>query len=124
MLTGFGYRGVPMTVCLDVNSGSRAMIHVVSPFGQDLGYSTSNDMIPNGRLAGHRSMVDIKRERLDTSNEHTAVSRFLSEGRGNNVMPTGSRSIGAPADLLYSQDGVLPNYESLSIRRYSDVPYQ
>ena len=114
-----------MTVCLDANSGSRAMMHV-SPFGQDLGHSTSNDMIspfPNVRLAGHRSMMDIKRERLDTSNEHIAVSRFLSEARGNtNVLPTGSRSIGAPADLLYSQDGVPPNYESLSIRQYSDVP--
>ena len=125
VLPGFGYREVPITVCLDANSGSRAMMHV-SPFGQDLGHSTSNDMIspfPNVRLAGHRSMMDIKRERLDTSNEHIAVSRFLSEARGNtNVLPTGSRSIGAPADLLYSQDGVPPNYESLSIRQYSDVP--
>jgi hypothetical protein len=67
-------------------------------------------------------MVDIKRERLDTSNEHTAVSRFLSEARGSNVLPTDSRSIGAPADSLYSQDGVPPNYESLSIRQYSNVP--
>ena len=67
-------------------------------------------------------MVDIKRGRLNTSNKNTAVSRFLSEARGNNVLPTGSRSISAPADLLYSQDGIPPDYESLSIRQYSNVP--
>ena len=109
---------------LDPNSGSRAMMHI-SPFGQDLGHSTSNDMISpfsNVQLASYRSMVDIKRGRLNTSNKNTAVSRFLSEARGNNVLPTGSRSISAPADLLYSQDGIPPDYESLSIRQYSNVP--
>ena len=107
-----------MTVCLDANSGSRAMMHV-SPFRQDLGHSASNDIspFPNVRLAGYRSMVDIKRERPDTSNIHTAVSRFLSEARGNNVLPPGSRSISAPADLIHSQDGIPPAYESLSIRQ-------
>ena len=108
-----------MTVCLDANSGSHAMMHV-SPFGQDLGHSTSNDKIspfPNIRLTGYRSMVDIKRERPDTSNKHTAVPRFLSEARGNNALPTGSRSISAPADLLQSQDAIPPDYESLSIRQ-------
>ena len=58
----FGYHGVPMAMCLDMNSGSHAMMHI-SPFGQDLGCSTSNNMIspfPNVRLAGYRSMVDIK----------------------------------------------------------------
>jgi len=113
-----------MTVCLDANSGSRAMMHV-SPFGQDLGHSTSNDMIspfPIVRLGGYRSMVDIKRERPDPLNQHTAMSRFPSEARGNNVLPTGSRSISAPADLLYSPDGIPPDYESLSIRQYANVP--
>ena len=104
-----------MTVSLDANSGSRAMMHV-SPFRQDLGHSASNDIspFPNVRLAGYRSMVDIKRERPDI---HTAVSRFLSEARGNNVLPPGSRSISAPVDLLRSQDGIPPAYESLSIRQ-------
>jgi len=108
-----------MTVRLDANSGSRAMIHV-SPFGQDLGHSTSNDMIspfPNVRLVGQRSMMDIKRERLDTSHRHAAVSRFLSGARDNNVLPTGSRSIGAPTDIPCSEDTIPPNYESLSIRQ-------
>ena len=59
-------------------------------------------------------MVDIKRERPDTSNKHTAVPR---EARGNNPLPTGSRSISAPADLLQSQDAIPPDYESLSIRQ-------
>jgi len=104
-----------MTVSLDANSGSRTT-HI-SPFGQDLGHSTSNDTIspfPNVRLTGYRSMVDIKRERPDTSNKHTAVPR---EARGNNPLPTGSRSISAPADLLQSQDAIPPDYESLSIRQ-------
>jgi len=117
------YRGTDD--CLDANSGSRAMMHV-SPFGQDLRHSASNDMIssfPNVRFTRYRSMVDIKRERADTSNKHTqAVSRFLSEARDNNVLPTGSRPISAPADLLHPQDGVPPDYESLSIRQYSNVP--
>ena len=114
----FGYREVPTTVCLDANSGSRAMMHI-SPFGQDLNHSTSNNMIspfPIVRLAGHRSIVDIKRERLDTLNRHIPASRFLNNTRDNSVLPSGSRPINAPVDLLYSQAGVPPAYESLSIR--------
>ena len=105
-----------MTV-LDANSGTRAMMHI-SPFGQDLGHSTSNEIsrFPNVRLAGYRSMVDIKRERLDTLNRHTPASRFLNKARDNSVLPSGSRPINAPVDLLYSQAGVPPAYESLSIR--------
>ena len=113
-----------MTVCLDANSGSRAMMHV-SPFGQELGHPTSNATIspfPNVRLAGYASMVDIKRERLNTSNKHTAPSRLPSEARGDSVLPNASRPSGAPADLLYSQDGAPPAYESLSIFRYSNMP--
>ena len=88
----FGYRGVLTAMCLDTNSGSHAMMHI-SPFGQDLGHSTSNNMIspfPNVRLAGYRSMVDIKRERLDTLNRHTPASCFLNRARDNSVLPTGS----------------------------------
>ena len=106
-----------MTVCLDANSGSRAMMHV-SPFGQDLGHPTSNATIspfPNIRLAVYASMVDIKRERLDTSNNRTALSRLPNEVRGNSILPNASRPSGAPADLLNFQDGVPPAYESLSI---------
>ena len=120
----FGYRGLPTTVCLDANYGSRAIMHV-SPFGQDLGHSTSNDMIspfPIVRLAGHRSMMNIKRERLDTLNRHTPASRFLNKARDNSVLPISSLPISTPVDLFYSQAGVPPAYESLSIRQYSNMP--
>jgi len=113
-----------MTVCLDANSGSRARMHI-SPFEHDLGHSTSNAMIspfPIVRLAGYRPLADIKRERPDPLNQHTTVPHFPSEARGNNVLPTGSRQIGAPADLLYSPDGIPPDYESLSVRQYPNVP--
>ena len=111
-------------VCLEANSGSRSAMMHVSPFGKDLDHSTSNDMIPpfpNVRLAGYRSMVDIRRERLDTSNKRTAASCLPREARSDSVLPNASGPISAPADLLYSQDGVPPAYESLSIRQYSNV---
>ena len=101
-----------MTVCLDANSGSRAIMHV----SQDLGHPTSNATIspfPNVQPVGYASTVEIKRERLNTSNNRTAPSRLPSEARGNS---NASRPSGAPPDLLYSQDGVPPTYESLSIR--------
>ena len=98
---------------------------LISPFGRDLGHSTSNDMIspfPIVRLDGYRPLVDIKGERPDPLNQHTTVSRFPSEARGNNVLPTGSRSISAPAELPYSPDDIPPDYESLSIRQHPNVP--
>ena len=122
-----------MTVCLDANSGSRAMMHV-SPFGQDLGHSTSSDTtspFPNVQPTGHASMVGIKRERLDTSNESTAASPFPSKARGDSVSPNASGPSSVPeppttfsenTDLLHSQDGVPPAYESLSLHRYSNMP--
>ena len=124
-----------MTMCLDANSGSRVMMHV-SPFGQDVGHSTSSNTIspfPIVQLTGDASMVDNMRERLDASNKRTAVSRFPSETRCNlnSVSLNTSRPSSAPeppitfsgnTDLLYSQDGLPPAYENLSLHRYPNVP--
>ena len=122
-----------MTMCLDANSGSRVMMHV-SPFGQDLGHSTSSNTIspfPIVQLTGDASMVDIMRERLDAFNKRIAASRFPSEARGDSVSPNASHPSSAPeppitssgnTNRLYSQDGVPPAYENLSLHRYSNVP--
>jgi hypothetical protein len=107
----------PMVIFLDANSGSRTMVpsDTISPF-------------PNVRPTGHPSMADIKRERLDYSNTRTAASPF--PGTGNNVSLNASApgSSSEPpitsagnTDLIYSQDGIPPAYDNLSLHRYSNV---
>ena len=119
---------LPMVICLDANSGSRAMVQV-PPIGQDL--SRSSDTVspfPNVRPTGYPSMADIKRERLDYSNIRTAASPF--PGTGNSVSLIASPPSSSPespltstgnTDLIYSQDGIPPAYDNLSLHRYSNV---
>jgi len=119
---------LPMVICLDANSGSRAMVQV-PPIGQDL--SRSSDTVspfPNVRPTGYPSMADIKRERLDYSNIRTAASPF--PGTGNSVSLIASPPSSSPeppitstgnTDLLYSQDSIPPAYDNLSLHRYSNV---
>ena len=119
---------LPIVICLDANSGSRAMVQVPL-IGQDLG--RSSDMVspfPNVRPTGHPSMADVKRKRLDYSNTRTAAPPF--SGTGNSVSlntSAPSSSLESPitstenTDLIYSPDGIPPAYDNLSLHRYSNV---
>jgi len=111
-----------MVICLDVNSGSRAMMQV-PPIGQ--GLSRSSDTVtpfPNVRPTGHPSMANIKRERLDDSNTFPGIGNSVSL---NVSPPSGSPEPPIPStgntDLIYSQDGIPPAYDNLSLHQYSNV---
>ena len=126
---------IPITMSLVATSGSRATVQI-SPFGRVLGHSlTLSDTVspfPNAPHVGHPSMVDLKRERLNPLNIHTAASPFPGEARDNGVNLNDSPSSSSPVppttstgntDLLYyNQDGVPPAYETLSTQRQSNLP--
>lgn len=100
-----------MAMCLDANSGSPAVVQV-SPFGRYLGLPTSSDTIspfPNVRPAGYASMADIKRQRLDTSN-NSITSPLTSSPQS----PSTSTDLLSSQDLAYAY-GIPPAYDNLSL---------
>jgi hypothetical protein len=104
-----------MVICLDANSGSRAMVQV-SSIGQDL--SRSSDTVspfPNIRPPGHPAMMDIKRKRVDYSNIPSTVAPPPSSSPESPITSTEN------TDLIYSPDGIPPAYDNLSLHRYSNV---